>query len=104
MTRAQAAAGIAFAAITICAFIFYPAIAAATLGIACALFFLLVIGLKFMTLWPTPRMPEPPRLPDAELPAYSVLVPLFHETEVAEQLLAALFELDYPARIKRTKP
>lgn len=35
-------------------------------------------------------------VPDAALPAYSVLVPLYREPEVVPELLKALGELDYP--------
>jgi len=39
----------------------------------------------------------PPRLADADLPVYTVLVALHRETAVAGQLVAALRRLDYPA-------
>ncbi|MFL5258613.1 MAG: glycosyltransferase [Hyphomicrobiales bacterium] len=74
----------------------WPSPIMALLGVVCALFFLLVIGLKVLSLWPLPRTGFARQLPDALLPTYSVLVPLFRETEVAEQLLSALLELDYP--------
>ncbi|MCZ4558021.1 glycosyltransferase [Rhodococcus maanshanensis] len=35
-------------------------------------------------------------IPDAELPAYTVLVPAYNETEVIGQLIAAMNALDYP--------
>lgn len=38
-----------------------------------------------------------PRLPDADLPVYTVLVPLFRESRVLRKLMAALSALDYPA-------
>ena len=38
-----------------------------------------------------------PQTTNAELPVYTVLVPLFRETAVLPQLLAALAALDYPA-------
>jgi len=42
-------------------------------------------------------------LDDDELPVYSVLVPLFRETDIVDQLLQALKLIDYPALcIKRT--
>ena len=41
--------------------------------------------------------PPPQRLPDADLPVYTVLVALHRETAVAGQLVAALRRLDYPA-------
>lgn len=48
--------------------------------------------------------PEPPSLPDDELPHYSILVPLRDEAHMVPQLAGALRQLDYPALcIKRTK-
>ncbi len=43
--------------------------------------------------------PAPPvaAIPDAQLPHYSILVPLFEETEILPDLIQALLELDYPA-------
>ncbi len=38
-----------------------------------------------------------PPLPDAALPVYTVLVPLFRETAVLEQLIRGLRKLRYPA-------
>lgn len=61
-------------------------------------FFLSVIALRVLCLFPrlaTGRQ-RPARLRDEDLPAYSVLVPLFRETSVLKQLLAALNAIDYP--------
>lgn len=41
--------------------------------------------------------PPPERLPDRELPLYSVLVPLYDEVDVLPGLVQALAALDYPA-------
>ena len=41
-------------------------------------------------------MPESPPLPDAALPGYSVLVPLYREANILDDLLARLACLDYP--------
>lgn len=71
------------------------------------LFFLAVIALRLLCLFPPQPLPDAaaPDLADDELPDYSVLVPLFRETAVFKQLLAALERLHYPALcIKRTKP
>lgn len=38
-----------------------------------------------------------PRLPDGDLPSYTVLVALYREVSVAPQLVASLRRLDYPA-------
>lgn len=40
---------------------------------------------------------SPPRIADAELPIYTLLVPLFRESAVLEELIRALMRLDYPA-------
>lgn len=70
------------------------------------LFFLMVIALRVLCLLPPIRRRAVPKvqLSDADLPVYSVLVPLFRETSVLRQLLTALTSLDYPALgSKRTK-
>jgi cellulose synthase/poly-beta-1,6-N-acetylglucosamine synthase-like glycosyltransferase len=64
-----------------------------------AVFFLSVVALRMLCFLPPlacqPELPPPP--PAAtELPAYSVLVPLFRETAVLDQLFTALTSLDYP--------
>ena len=46
------------------------------------------------TSFPTPPVARP--LPDAELPVYSVFVPMFREGKVAEQTVATLKAFDYP--------
>jgi hypothetical protein len=43
------------------------------------------------------RARQPRRIPDAELPIYSVLVPLFREGAILPDLVRALSNLDYPA-------
>jgi glycosyltransferase XagB len=62
------------------------------------LFFLAVIALRLLCLFPPQPLPAAaaPDLFDDELPVYSVLVPLFRETAVLAQLLAALDRLIYP--------
>lgn len=60
-------------------------------------FFLSVIALRLLCLF----LPHAPprrwrRLGDEELPVYSVLVPLYRETAVLGQLIAALSALRYP--------
>ena len=46
-----------------------------------------------------PKAEEPPPLADADLPAVTVLVPLFREAAVLADLVAAVARLDYPARL-----
>jgi glycosyltransferase XagB len=40
--------------------------------------------------------PAPPPLPEAKLPAYTILVPLYREAEMIDTLLANLARIDYP--------
>ena len=62
-------------------------------------FFLSVVAIRVLCLLPPLPWPEEERaaaLPASQLPAYSVLVPLFRETAVLSQLLTALRSLHYP--------
>ena len=66
--------------------------------------FLLVVALRLAALGEllvSPSAPDaarrPARIPDAELPVYTVLVPLFKEARVLPGLVKALTRLDYPA-------
>jgi glycosyltransferase XagB len=67
-------------------------------SVAFSTFFLSLIALRVMCLLPVDRAlgPKPVALADDELPIYSVLVPLFRETSVLNQLVSALRALDYP--------
>ncbi len=67
-----------------------------------SLFFLLAIALRLAAIvslaFPGARPKAPPRLlSDAELPRYTVFVPLFKEVEILPHLAKALRSLDYPA-------
>lgn len=62
------------------------------------LFFAMTVMIRVLAL--TPHDPGPPvkaTLPDAKLPVYTVLVPLFREVAVLPQLIRGLLALDYPA-------
>lgn len=63
--------------------------------------FALAAGLRLAALVGLflPKAPEPPPLADADLPAVTVLVPLFREAAVLADLVAAVARLDYPARL-----
>ncbi|MCE5972630.1 glycosyltransferase [Sinirhodobacter sp. WL0062] len=57
------------------------------------------VGLKLISWLAEMRAqarPAPPRVPVAKLPTISVMVPLFHETDIAPRLIARLERLDYP--------
>ncbi|MGL4811996.1 MAG: glycosyltransferase family 2 protein [Beijerinckiaceae bacterium] len=60
--------------------------------------FLLNVSLRLSALFETVghRDIQPPPLPDSELPAYSIFVPLYRETRVLPALIASLAALDYP--------
>lgn len=61
-------------------------------------FFLSVVALRLLSLLPVPpaKVKRPEHLNDAQLPTYSILVPMFRETEVLTQLLRGLSRLNYP--------
>lgn len=77
--------------------IFAPQLVAKTLWTLFAIFFIAVVSLRGASLWPG----RPPRIRPKEryrenLPVYTVLVPLYDETEVLDQLVAGLEALRYP--------
>jgi hypothetical protein len=60
---------------------------------------LLLLGpglLRFLAALPSPGVPPPRGLADAELPVYSVLLPLRDEARMVPQLSRAMAALDYP--------
>jgi glycosyltransferase XagB len=65
-----------------------------------SLFFLLAIALRLCAvlslLFPRKKKLGPPYLSDADLPRYTVFVPLFREVEILPHLARALADLDYP--------
>ena len=62
-------------------------------------FFMAVIGLRILALLPGDPAAKEVALADDALPAYTVLVPLFREVRVLDQLMTALLALDYPAQL-----
>ena len=64
--------------------------------IAFAIVFGIAVGLRCVLMLKTDTQAAP-RLPDGELPTYSVLVPVYREARIIPQLLAALARIDYPA-------
>ena len=80
-----------------------PGTAIAGLTAILTLFFLLISSFRIaacLHLLSVPRNPRERlphvRLKDSKLPVYTVLVPLFRETEVLPDLIRALSRLDYP--------
>ena len=79
---------------------FLPAGAAWTAAsVVIGLFFLSVVALRLFCLFPLrpSRNRSVNNFSDAELPIYSVLVPIFNEALILNQLLRALTQLNYPA-------
>lgn len=77
-----------------------PNLVLRAVAVLLTLLFLPIIVLRLVItamglLQTAPR--ETSRIPDAELPVYSILVPMFREGQVLPDLVAALSALDYPA-------
>jgi hypothetical protein len=74
-----------------------PSLLASALELAASLFFLALAWARIVACATPAAVPHPgPRLPDAELPVYTVLVPLHGERMTLRGLVAALAQLDYP--------
>ncbi len=92
----------AFAGILIClaaGFAVLPfTLAWAAVSAIIGLFFLSIIALRLFATLPNSQSPRKTAVgvPDSELPSYSVLVPVFREVAVLDQLLFALLRLNYP--------
>ena len=59
--------------------------------------FLLIAALRLSSLLHVPAAKKAPPLRSGQLPTYTVIVPLYRETRVLDQLIGALMALDYPA-------
>ncbi len=100
--RVTLAQGAAFLILTLCLALSSAYVPASTMWVAASaalgLFFLSVIALRLCCLFSLPaaradRLENPE---DADLPTYSILVPVFRETSVLSQLLRGLSCLNYP--------
>lgn len=100
LTGKQAVASLLLGAVLVSGALVLPAhLTLAALSAAGGLFFLAVMALRLLSLLPSasrPAAPDPPELAAADLPVYSVLVPLFRETAVLPQLVRALTAMQYP--------
>lgn len=80
-----------------------PALTAAALSALAAVPFLVIVGLRALAFSiiavnpPRPPATPPVRIPDAELPVYTVLAALHDEAAAISGLAEALGRLDYPA-------
>lgn len=76
-----------------------PETTVAVMMAVAAIPFLFIVGLRLLSLLVVLRLPRPepePRLADADLPVYSVIVPLYREAGVVPGLVDSLRRLDYP--------
>ncbi len=70
----------------------------AGISLFCGVFFLAVVALRLLCLLQEKEKfsPSPPNLNDEDLPDYTVLVPVFRETQMLSQLVQSLARLNYP--------
>ena len=96
----QVYAGAACAGLALGALAVAPGEAAAVSALALSLFFLLAMMLRLAAVlslaFPPTGKRTPALLSDAQLPRYTVFVPLFKEVDILPHLAAALAGLDYP--------
>ena len=105
--RAAGAATLAGVALLAGLALLSPAAAFAPLFVWAVLSLILCSGLKAAafvsqiraTHWPPRQPPAVARLPMTRLPVVSVMVPLFHETDIAPRLISRLGRLDYPKEL-----
>lgn len=87
----------------VAAFALAPVPSLRAVSILLAFIFVPVIALRVFAVydllvgWRRRTAPVPERIPDAELPVYTILVPLYREANVLAPLMRALTRLDYPA-------
>lgn len=79
-------------------FAFDPFYFYAGISFFCGVFFLAVIALRLLCLLQVQAtsFTAHPKISDEDLPEYTVLVPVFRETQVLAQLVQALSHLNYP--------
>src|SRR5262249_20198704 len=74
----------------------FPRQAWAAIGTALAAFFLAWLALRLSVSFSEPEPARPARLPDYDLPVYTIIVALYREARSVAALVAALRGLDYP--------
>ena len=91
------------AAFIVTALLLAPAETVRVLTLSLALLFVPVIGLRAIAAYALMRgtistaVSAPDREPDASLPTYTILAPLYREAHMLPSLVAALTQLDWPA-------
>ncbi|MBE7245984.1 MAG: glycosyltransferase [Actinomycetospora chiangmaiensis] len=98
LTRRQRGIAAASCAAALLGFAFWPSVALALTGLAFSALFAAFVVLRLMAvsveMSRKPAQPAP--VPDHLLPVYTIIVPLFREARVVDQLLTAIDALDYP--------
>lgn len=100
LSRGQAAVLFGLGCLTTVGLWLAPAMTVTAVAIVLSLAFLSVIAIKGLALVLDREEHHtviPPMIADRDLPVYSILVPIFRETEVLDDLVGALLGLDYPA-------
>lgn len=81
-------------------FMIAPGATYASLLLLASLVFLPIVLLRLIILvlglWPNRLQVSAARIPDVDLPVYSILVPMFRESSVLRQLVESIAALDYP--------
>lgn len=81
-----------------------PAETALTAGILLSVFFLVWIAVRLVCAAAHGAHEGPqPRIPDRELPTYTIVVALHREAKVVRELIAALRKIDYPPELLDVK-
>jgi cellulose synthase/poly-beta-1,6-N-acetylglucosamine synthase-like glycosyltransferase len=97
LTIAQSLAGVVILQIVLAGVWFAPQTTFAVIAVICSMLFLCVAAVRAASLL---HKSKPvlmlATMRDEDLPVYTVIVPLFREVAVVEQLVAALMALDYP--------
>jgi glycosyltransferase XagB len=87
--------------VTIGGFVIDPRQTYAVIAMVFALFFMGVVAVRCVALIeifrPRPAAKSKPRMPDADVPVYTIMVPLYDEVRVLPKLVDSLTKLDYPA-------
>lgn len=101
VTPRQVVAGLAFAAALVLALVAAPLVTTVALNLIGACFFfgvsvLRFIAAGFVSARGLGHAPATTDADDAELPVYTILVPLLHEARLVPDLVAALARLDWP--------
>jgi len=96
-SRSQATIAFCLALAAAAALTIAPVTAIMLLIVVAAAGFVLSIAMRCtLVVCDPPRRRPPPALGDADLPVYTVLIPLYREGEILPQLVEALSAFDYP--------